>query len=609
MYFAVTVLALLSCIGNAQEVAMGDVDSDGHIGARTIENTPSMVSGADNFFLPDPMNSHDWLQPGVVLNTLRAEWKMKNPAKVASLEASLKPIFLALPKESSGQVSSAAARYALHRYFSQTYGWTIKGLQPAGAIWASGMAVTPDVKQISKYILPAHLEMLIAKMSSLTDFDLQSIVILAATIEHFVDSETLTTVYDVFTTLQLPVTGRRTEEEVSDIVDTYMMEHALGMNLDVSLLEDVKKAKAHLEKSHAGWPDLQAFAQDVKRKASPGRDWDFAEIVQLVKKLGESYVQFQRKDCSRVTDELMAKPSYHSGRVALSEVKSSHVAGRRSLLTEDKLQMEKLGASSNGELYIANYVNSQSMCLATASFHTACCMNECEGLLAQLEREAAAPTVEPGRLAKLMTALPGSGISESLLHQIPSLVEKDSGHVLLHGGALSAWMHEAFPLQCAAPQTDTFARVTNPRTPDEWMQTGGIQSQGLPILEMMKHLAKGLSRYTSIGKNEESRDNSPTKEVELCWCDGQGSFCKCEKTTVGHHMIPSADSASATNDDVASIRFQEALEVTPRRSILAAVFQLAALCSLMVSAGVAAKSALKAAIGSTDKVEKNSFLL
>merc|ERR1719217_936354 len=100
-----------------------------------------------------------------------------------------------------------------------------------------------------------------------------------------------------------------------------------------------------------------------------------------------------------------------------------------------------------------------------------------------------------------MMALPGPGISESLLQQIPSLVEKDSGHVLLHGVALSAWMHEAFPLQCAAPQTDTFARVTNPRTPDEWMQTGEIQSQGLPILEMMKHLAKGLSRYTSMGKS------------------------------------------------------------------------------------------------------------
>jgi hypothetical protein len=200
MRFAVTTLATILCLGTAQEVGFGNVDSYGHIGTRTIENTPTMVSGADNFFLKDPMNSHDWVQPTAVLNTIKAELMMKNSAKVARLEAAIRPIFAALPKKFSGQVSSGAARYALHRYFSQRYGWTIKGLQPAGAFWSSGMKVTPDVQQINKYILPAHLEKLLMDMSMKTGFDLHAVVILAATIEHFVDAEILTTVYDIFTT-------------------------------------------------------------------------------------------------------------------------------------------------------------------------------------------------------------------------------------------------------------------------------------------------------------------------------------------------------------------------------------------------------------------------
>merc|ERR1719253_1475485 len=101
------------------------------------------------------MDSHDWTHTSVVRNSLVAE--MKSP-KVAELEGALRPIFAAMPKDAAGRLNNGTARYALHRLFSEKHGWSIKGLQPAGAAWMATMTVTPDVKDITKYMVPTYLQ-------------------------------------------------------------------------------------------------------------------------------------------------------------------------------------------------------------------------------------------------------------------------------------------------------------------------------------------------------------------------------------------------------------------------------------------------------------------
>jgi hypothetical protein len=169
--------------------------------------------------------------------------------------------------------------------------------------------------------------------------------------------------------------------------------------------------------------------------------------------------------------------------------------------------LEKLGVlskSSDGghqELIISNYINSQSMCLSTASFYTACCMNECEGLLAMLEREAASPAMEPEELGRLMKNLPGPGISNSLLQEMHGLADTSSGKVQLHSRALASWMHKAFPLECPAPDVQHNQKVTNPKTPDEWIGDNDLQVQELQ--EMMEEIAQVLAQYTTMGRKAE----------------------------------------------------------------------------------------------------------
>jgi hypothetical protein len=161
--------------------------------------------------------------------------------------------------------------------------------------------------------------------------------------------------------------------------------------------------------------------------------------------------------------------------------------------------LEKLGvlgtpSGTDQRLIVPNYINSQSMCLSTASFYTVCCPNECESLLANLERSIAAPVGEVAALARLFAAFPNPP-TEALLQELPGFADPVSGLVPLHGLALAGWMHRAFPTQCPAPHSQ---KVTNPMTPDEWMAESGREVAALE--EMMSEIAQVLARYTTMGK-------------------------------------------------------------------------------------------------------------
>jgi len=564
-----------SLVQAADDMAWGDVSADGSLETHSLDVPVATAVGAENFFIENPMDSHDWTHTSVVRKTLLAELRASS-AKVAVLEEELRPIFSAMPKDAGGRLNNGTARYALHRLFSAKHGWSIKGLQPAGAAWATSLSVTPDVKDVTKYMVPTYLQQLLSAQLRVEGFDLHSLAILAAAMEHLIHAETESYVYSVFTTLGLPIPGERTEKEVDEVLDAFMMVYAFGLNLDVSVLEDVQKARAQLERWHSGWPQLQSLARNI-RSASFARELSFPEIVQVVEKIQEGYAQWQGKDCLRVKEELMAKPSHRDGHVQLSEVSSSHAMGRRSLFTESAEELEKLGvlstASDTGsQLIISNYVNSQSMCLSTASFYTACCINECEGLLARLEREVAAPSAEPNQLAKLMAALPGPGLSEALVQEIPSLIDQDSGLVSLHGRALAGWMHRAFPLECPAPNSH---KVTNPKTPDEWIGESGLQVQELE--EMMSETAQVLKRYTTMGKSGEEipRNDDPLPDPSI--------------DVVRIHPTP--------------------LEQEQPRHLLVSIFRLAAMSSMMGLVVIAGKSHLRSGLlatrGHKDKVFKD----
>jgi len=210
------------------------------------------------------------------------------------------------------------------------------------------------------------------------------------------------------------------------------------------------------------------------------------------------------------------------------------------------------------ELIIPNYVNSQSLCLSTASLFAVCCENECEGLLSSLERQVREPYAYPKQLARLVTALPGPRIARSLLGEIDSLVDPGFGRIALHGRKLAGWMHRAFPLACPAPLASS--KVANPKTPDEWIGEGeNLEVKNLE--EMMGEVAEVLARYTTMGK------------------------------AVGAKVSAAQDAVSDPSLDVIRIE-AEVQPQTSERNLLATVFRLGALVSMMALVTVAAAKSM-----------------
>jgi len=175
------------------------------------------------------MDSHDWSHTNVIIPTLNTE--LKNP-KVKALEDELAPLFAVLPKDAAGFLTNGTANYALHRHFNQKYGWSIKGLEPAGASWTHTLSVTPDVKDVSKYMVPSYLQQLLAARSGGTGITLHKLAVLTAVFDHLIHAEMITIVYAIYTTLEIATPGKKTKEVVQEIIDTFLMVFAFGLNLD-----------------------------------------------------------------------------------------------------------------------------------------------------------------------------------------------------------------------------------------------------------------------------------------------------------------------------------------------------------------------------------------
>merc|ERR1719188_689126 len=98
-----------------------------------------------------------------------------------------------------------------------------------------------------------------------------------------------------------------------------------------------------------------------------------------------------------------------TGRVLLSEFYRTGLQGDF-LFIEHADFLRKLGALDESDpkhpsVIIANYLSSQANCLASTTFHSVCCIDECERLLGHLERSISAPSALPGQVAQLVANL------------------------------------------------------------------------------------------------------------------------------------------------------------------------------------------------------------
>jgi len=492
------------------EMAFVDVSSTDSINIRSLEFEVETSPGPANFFTTDPMAAHDWVNQQAVnktFNFIVSGVETSGSAiadKVRELEVQLGPLVAALPKNEHGLLGNGTARYALQRFFRQQHGWSLKGLEPAGSAWIASMAVTPDVRQLTKYIVLGYLHGRAYELNSGAGISLRSLAILVATLEQVVRSDTLETLYSVFRTLRLPLAGVRSAEEVDDILAAYMAVYGFGTNLEVSTQKDLVASVQHLQKHHPAWSDLLDFVRSVR---GPGRAGalDFASLLEVVEDMADEYAKWQTRSCSQLGAALRDHPQYSDGRLALSAAGPSLAPGlARSFLTESPEELDRLGAvappaeTQSGSLLVANYLSSKAMCLPTASLYQVCCPSECDALLLHLEKEVAAPAAGFQRLAEaLRTWRDTSGsapVGDHHFASLQTLAENQAGAIALHSQEFAQWLHGVFPSLCPAPSSQ--GRLS-PHTAGDWMLDPGDSAEDTEALVTLG--GQVASRFVTLG--------------------------------------------------------------------------------------------------------------
>jgi len=159
---------------------------------------------------------------------------------------------------------------------------------------------------------------------------------------------------------------------------------------------------------------------------------------------------------------------------------------------------------SKPSVIIANYLTSPSNCIASSSFYSVCCLDECEGLLGHLEADIAAPEATPAHIAKLISELSSSSIvaprqlSQVLLERLGEIAATHGGTVPLHGRLFAQWMHHAFPRECPYHH---ISGTTSPQTPDEWLESTGEETTATQQ-EMQTHVDTAANVQTEEGPSE-----------------------------------------------------------------------------------------------------------
>jgi hypothetical protein len=476
-------------------------------------------------------------------------------------------MFAALPKNEHGNLERATVRYALHRIFVQRHGWFLNGLRDTGNhrrnVSSAGLL---------KEEVPEYIQDLFESVLAGTGFGLHELAVVAATIEHFVHQEAIKQLQESFHLHEHAPTSELDEEEVDQVLDTYMMAYILNENLANLSHGEASNLEDDMPEVFLAWNATRRFVRDVRVNVTRFESnseqrvhgiFDFALVTRIVERVGERFGQFQDQECKQIRASLYAIEESGTGRVRLSDFYKPALDGSWQF-QESQKYLRQLGAldesdPKNPRVIIANYISSPSNCIASSSFYSVCCMDECEGLLGHLEQQIAAPEATAEQIVRLVEKLPSSSVvaprtlSKTLRSRLFAIDEEHGGKVPLHGRLFAQWMHHAFPRECPYPHV---AGTTNPQTPDEWLDSTGEET-----MASMEDIQALLDNAQNLVEEELDADLLPWSPEEELLVIRPGQDTRGAKTSKISTMLLFASMASimygllrSTHDSKGSIR-------------------------------------------------------
>jgi len=418
--------------------------------------------------------------------------------RLSQIEAALRTIVAALPKNGHGNLESSAVGYALHRLFVLRHGWVIKGLDAFGESVAQNSSSSAGVL---KDQVPAYIARLFEKRHAGKGFGLRELAILAATIEHLIHNEAVSKLGATFDALELSVTSPLTHDEVTEVLDTYMMIYIVGtVSLEGNMTKQVVRAlNQAMPDIFLAWHDTQKYVDGIRKNIikDEADGVNFASLAKVVETVGEQFGTFQNFECQEMMEKLI-KIEYHgTGRVMMPDFYKPALGGDGAWsFTESSAYLRNIGALDESDptkpsVMIANYVYAASNCIGPSGFYSVCCKNECEGLLGHLEETVGSPEAKPATIVTLISNLPSHTVSAprklsaALIQRLDDIAATHLGEVPLHGRLFAQWMHHVYPRECPYPHiTGTIGSLL----PEEWLEANG--NHGVATQEeMIEHVS------------------------------------------------------------------------------------------------------------------------
>lgn len=442
------------------------------------------------------------------------------------VKAKLTTMFAALPKGSDGGLEPAVVRYALHRYFEHHYGWHISGLGHK-----SNKSLT---RAMTTRWTPARIQEMMEKFLKGHGLDLHNMAAFATTIKDLVHAEVADRLHEVFEALQLSANDPLDEDQSDDASRAYLLSYLSDRKYSFFNRKEWQGAERDWAENWPHWESTLVFASDLSnafdhlhkdaRNPFVKHDFNFNDIAGFMEEFGQQFGSFQQAECIRIKEKLMELELDGSGRVPLA--KFYRAASNQFHFTETLKYLQHTQVLDQTDpqrpvIIIPNYMSSKSNCMKASAFYSICCPDECESLMAQVERQVQEPTATPQFLSQVISNLESDtvhaprNLSSSLLKRLTDIADGHGGKVPLHGRLFGQWMHHAFPRECPFPHVGTSEAML----PEDWMDATSVDTVEISDRE--------LEDYKSGSKAMEGHD---THAAELPWIH-------TEDLITGHHGV------------------------------------------------------------------------
>merc|ERR1719236_282310 len=209
--------------------------------------------------------------------------------------------------------------------------------------------------------------------------------------------------------------------EVMDVLSSYLITSMFGGSTDKKQHLFDKK---HINLRYPHWETSFLFLTDIAGsdtfRRSPSSNpfvenqkFFFQDLIRMAERVSEEFGPWSDHECHDMKDLLMQRDVHGTGRIRLADFYRKSQDGAWQFLesTDYLRQLGALDESSRTlgpQVIIPNYMTGMSNCISSTPFYAACCMNECMGLMSELESRVRVSAAAPGVIAEAVAQMSSS---------------------------------------------------------------------------------------------------------------------------------------------------------------------------------------------------------